>query len=298
MFGCFTAQRHLDNRVTFKNVVIVTDVRDHTCEMAGHLVEKCKEYVDNLPSVTKVWLFSDCGKHFRIPEFVGYVYKSWCEALSATILLCFFIERHGKGRVDALFALFKRWLKNLLGVSEVFFWEPEELVAAMQGPATQANAADPEGAAHFVFYFSLAKKPPQQWRLEAPAPFIEETYCIQMNHRVQKICGKVALIRDRVFSDRAAVEQPTLSGVSCEGRPSSGEWRRGFYTQQTWNKKVPTKGSAFTLGSRMDAQQYCAAAAESSDDEQAPWELRYQRRVQHLLRRREKQLRVRTTAKA
>ena len=120
MFGCFTAQRHLDNRVTFKNVVIVTDVRGHTCEMAGHLVEKCKEYVDNLPSVTKVWLFSDCGKHFRILEFVGYVYKSWCEALSATILLCFFIERHGKGRVDALFALFTRWLKNLPGVSECF----------------------------------------------------------------------------------------------------------------------------------------------------------------------------------
>lgn len=88
MFGCFVAQRHADGSLTLKNVVIVTDVLDHTCEMAACLVEKCKEYVVHLDSVTKVWLFSDCGKHFRAAEFVGYVYKFWCENLPNATIFC------------------------------------------------------------------------------------------------------------------------------------------------------------------------------------------------------------------
>ena len=297
VFGCFVAQRHLDGRPTLKNVVIVTDVLDHTCEQATCLMEKCKEYVEDLPGLRRIWLFSDCGKHFRANEYAGDVYKHWSEALpAATIFLCYFIEKHGKGRVDALFALFKKWLADLLQVPKALYKEPELLVDAMQEPAQRLSMGDPEGAVHSVLFYSPAAKPALRWRLEAEALHIEKTYCLQMNHLSLKVCGKVPQIRDLVFPDRAGAAQGTLSGVTCTSQASSGQWCRGYYGQQTWDKKVPTKGSAFILGTRMDAQAQHGPTPESSDEEVAPWGRRYRRRMHHLLRRRSKQLRVRTAA--
>ena len=43
VFGCFIAQCHSDGHTTLKNVIIVTDVRDHTCEAAVCLVGLCKQ---------------------------------------------------------------------------------------------------------------------------------------------------------------------------------------------------------------------------------------------------------------
>lgn len=135
-------------------------------------------------------------------------------------LLCYFIEKHGQGRVDALFALFQKWLLDLLAKPKTIIQEPDEMVEAMQEPAARSSMSDPAGATHTVVYHSPGAKPPLRWRLEADGLQIEKTYCVRMNHHMQKICGKVPLIRDCVFPDRGGAKIDTLSGISCTSESS------------------------------------------------------------------------------
>ena len=46
---------------------------DHTCEGAVALLEQVKPFMLEQDKVRAVWMFSDCGPHFRALEFVGGV---------------------------------------------------------------------------------------------------------------------------------------------------------------------------------------------------------------------------------
>ena len=73
VFGGVLHQRTLAGVLHKHQIVIVTDVRDHTCAGAVALLEQVKPFMLEQDKVRAVWMFSDCGPHFRALEFVGGV---------------------------------------------------------------------------------------------------------------------------------------------------------------------------------------------------------------------------------
>ena len=80
-------------------------------------------------------MLSDCGKHCRAAEFAGGVYRNWAEKLPAMVYLTCFVEKHGQGRVDALFSRVQAWIRSALLKPGTLLKEMDELVQALAAGA-------------------------------------------------------------------------------------------------------------------------------------------------------------------
>ena len=64
-----------------------------------------------LSKFKNVFLWYDCGPHYRTIDLLAYLH----EELTAPPLANFHCEKHGKGQVDSLFAHCGTWVKNTPG---------------------------------------------------------------------------------------------------------------------------------------------------------------------------------------
>jgi hypothetical protein len=79
-----------------KNVVILTDVLDHTALASGVMLSTLREHIENMPDVRQIDFVCDCGPHFRTYEMLGYLQKEWLELNPLlTIVFSLFGAHHG-----------------------------------------------------------------------------------------------------------------------------------------------------------------------------------------------------------
>jgi hypothetical protein len=297
VFGMFLAQRTAaEEPITMEYVVIITDVLDHTSEFAAQLLAQAMPFIHSPDAVRRIYLWGDCGKHFRSYFHVGNMYDLFCAGKGWEVAVCFFAEKHGKGRVDALFAHAKHWIRTALMVPDTLLSDLPSLVAVCRAGAARDALRDPLGPKYHVVSFSPQMKPVEHSRMEITGFSVEKTYCILLEKRLARGVHH-PLVRNYVFADRLNLVCEPLAGVVYSKVAGCEQWRRGHYTQRNWDRAQPTDGSKFTLAMRMDAQIEFGAVHPEAEEPASHWERRNLRRLTWLAHRRQQQQRVRDATK-
>ncbi len=219
------------------NVIIVSDILDHTSIFAKVLLKEVTKQLGSLAGLSKVWLFSDCGSHFRAYEHVGNVYDVFCCEHRLQTFLCFFCEKHGKGHVDSTFARFKMWYQAALQKPGTQLCTVSELVNAAKLGALAAEKTDPQGDKNIIVALDMPAKSETSFRLTATGLQIEKTYCVSLAHEVLPHCTGPK-VQNYVFCDRTNMPCGRLAGVHLQPVPPDGEWRRGYYGSMSWKKDL------------------------------------------------------------
>ena len=70
--------------------------------------------------------------------------------MEAVLRVCFFAEKHGKGLVDAFFAIVKGWLWDYMLTPNVVLKDGQKVFSTLLADAKIAHARDPGGPEYVV----------------------------------------------------------------------------------------------------------------------------------------------------
>jgi hypothetical protein len=239
VFGVVIEQYHGPARgTTLKYIVLVSQILDHTALFSGVMLDRVKEFIEDLPSVKHISFWCDCGPHFRAWEHLAYLQKSWFEVYNCVVRLNFFAEKHGKGLVDSLFGHVRRWLRTRLLTPGTLVKVVEELAAVFEKGATVDMQMDPppHGPEYHVRVVESAQKPATVYRLELKGVHLEKSYCFEV--RPYSSVVRTATWHNVVFSDLCGQPAEAMVAVVTETKltPSERMWRRGHYGSMRWDQ--------------------------------------------------------------
>ena len=120
------------------------------------LTELISKFIQPLPFINSLFVWTDCGKHFRSAEFAYFLLKQVPQSFSSLTNVNWnvFVEHHGKSPVDAHFSLLSRWLKE--AEIQRCIHSTQELISALDEKALQHGRGNHQ---HKQIYF-LEYKPP------------------------------------------------------------------------------------------------------------------------------------------
>jgi hypothetical protein len=131
--------------------------------------------------VKEIRLWSDCGRHFRSYEFLAWATVLTVRAFKCPVVLSYYGEHHGKGRVDGWFGLLDSWLTFAACRTEVL--DLASLVRVLTAGASDAMLADPapRGAQYDIREYVLPRKDKVAFRLHQSKLDlkIDNTYCVR-----------------------------------------------------------------------------------------------------------------------
>ena len=136
---------------------------DHISAMSGLKLDQIKAYFEKPKSLKRLYVWMDCGPHYRSYEHMACWAKTWFVNLGCEIILQFFIQKHGKGLVDGLFGRVRAWIRDYLMTTKKRIIEVDDLMAVLRGGAQTANERDQGGARHMVERFEPEAKPAAVW---------------------------------------------------------------------------------------------------------------------------------------
>jgi hypothetical protein len=282
--------------ISKKHIFETTSKEYMECKVCKNLMlEKVKSCVPDLASLTRVSFWMDCGPHFRTYEFLGWIEKVWAAQLRVPVLINFFVEKHGKGLVDALFSHANRWLQAAVRVVGALLKTVAQVVEAYtKGAAVDMeNDPPPAGPQHEIIHYESESKPPHTWRVQAALKdfSVEKTYCLQVSPYASG-SGHMKW-QNYGFSDRLSEPVGSISGLSCvtESIPASKRaWRRGHYSSKRWEREAPKEGTTNRL---LDRHAFLEDLDREDPDELSKLDRKAARYLQHLASLRAKQQRVR-----
>ena len=220
--------------------------------MSGEMLNHVKQHIEDLQQLKSIHVWMDCGPHFRCYEHLGYWQAQWFAIFLCDIFLIFFVERHGKGLVDGLFALVRTWIKEYMLSTSARIVEVDDLLSVLVEGAARSERRD-EGGPRYVVEKVEPSKPLTSQRVEHVRFQVQKTYCLSIRARGSGQRDPPHW-RNHVFSD--LVSAPAEGHiVKLDTMPEDGgDWRRGYYGQQRWLATKPKKGTRSTMMLRFDVQ--------------------------------------------
>ena len=96
--------------------VYVSDIIDHTCLAASIQLDLARtDELANFKGISNIAVWADCGPHYRCIDFLGHLAQSWVmprRSNRINLSVNYHAEKHGKGDVDALFAVVNSWVER------------------------------------------------------------------------------------------------------------------------------------------------------------------------------------------
>ena len=227
----------------------VSGVMDHTCLFT---VAALKDLLSRVHGGTYSHLhfWRDCGPHFRCYETLAFALADVPKITGAeSVVVNYFAEKHGKGRVDGCFGLQARWVADYAMRREIL--TRSDYIAACRAGAAETTASDPGGPSYTIVDFTPPAKPESITKLANHGLSVQATYCVQA---VQK--DGLLRLRNVVYSDRLDMpSQPAYvlgSPVLARSSVSQSDWRIAYRTN--FPESAPIKHQA--LAGRL-ADQAC-----------------------------------------
>ena len=96
--------------------VYVSDIIDHTCLAAAIQLDLARtDELADFKGISNIAVWADCGPHYRCIDFLGHLAQSWVmprKGSRINLSVNYHAEKHGKGDVDALFAVVNSWVER------------------------------------------------------------------------------------------------------------------------------------------------------------------------------------------
>ena len=157
VFGV-AAWEHFDGAPRQTNFVITSKVIERSARAVSCVLDCLKSHLRTLQTATSISIWCDAGTHFRSCENIAYWRHHWYEILAATMRSNYFVEKHGKGLIDALFSLVQRWVAQALQVPGARIGAYEEMLQVLRKGAAGQQIVDPNGIQHRVFGLGVGTK--------------------------------------------------------------------------------------------------------------------------------------------
>ncbi|CAJ1447063.1 unnamed protein product [Effrenium voratum] len=292
-WGCLLFQRK-GGVLNKKHIVILSSIIEHSSLVSNLLCLEAAKHFDAWEKVKEVLAWSDCGPHYKSYDHIAGWLADWVEASPPrSVRLSFFGEKHGKGQVDGLFGVIEGWLKNFLKKPGSRIATPEELEAVLRAEARRANAID-AACQHIIVRWEPELKPLSAWVLPDKQDFqISKTYCLQLVPGNPRLRVRNTAIVDYTFSDMAGQHgNRSFPKVETE-EIADRAWRRGYFSNTRWNKKVPARGESDTMMGRYDEHLKRKMQPPSLESQ---WEKAARKQANRLLRRRTRWSRMKEAA--
>ena len=274
IFGALIIQNHGGEKgVTHKHLAMVSDVIDTDAKCAAMFLEHAKAWIEDIGGVKHISMWSDCGPHFRAYEHMGYCFKSWYVPFACSLRIALFAEKHGKGLVDALFAMVRGWIRAKLSKLKTLIKDIPSLVSALRDGAESTMRLDkpPQGPEYIIEHVTSDRKPASVWRVESKYFHLEQSYCWEIRQG-RDPSRENAIWYNTRYADITLGEQLRIRHVLVQtSKVADRNWRKGYYGSKRWDQPPPTKkkrGPAGTIINRMEAQE--AYAPDDADEEPEP----------------------------
>ena len=267
--------RRVGSKIKQTNFVVLTDVIDHSALMAGKLLDMVKQEIPDVQNAKRVIVWCDCGPHFRAYEHLAYWTRKWFHALEVTVCINYFVEKHGKGLVDAMFGMVEGFINAYLRAPKRRIETFDQMVDVIIAGAEGANKKDPDGIDWQVLKVEFPAKKPEKTHNMIECEFkIQSTYCVELRPRGN-------WIRDPEYVDFGFSDLVGVRGTSCVGVVAEipvplkkqngvvvddGTWRRGYFGNRPWDRKKPEEGNRDIIVQRYENY---ASLAEPTNDEYA-----------------------------
>lgn len=229
-----------DGTALKRGVLFVSECIEHTSLAAGVQLNLIREMLGKKAQGCHLRVWCDVGPHYRAADFISYFSHEWILHLGARVTLSYFIEKHGKGQVDALFSTVNHWCERMAKKEGCSVESVPDLVSKMQEEARLEMKKDPDGLQYTVIHWKTDAKPEKAWVGNSPKKFfITRTYCLEGSAYGPK---KDQLHwRNKRFSDLSAGE--TVTFAFSQEPILDRTWRKGFFSNPRWKRSFPTKNS-------------------------------------------------------
>ena len=232
------------------HLVQVSPIIEHSALASSQLLDRIKNHVPDWQKLTYIYVYSDCGPHYRCQEMLAYWIGEWFAKVRCNVQVNFFCEKHGKGTVDTLFSRVNSWISAYTKNKNARIESVEQLVKVLSDAAAEATRFARRGDKYLVDFWDTEKKPTQTWRLEVSEVSIMKTYCLeicpQRKDRLKPVLLDFVLSdqsNDRTNAKRCITQ---AQQVKIEAAP----WRRGYFGSKRWDRAVPKKGDKDTIMAR------------------------------------------------
>ena len=103
-----------------KSILFVSDIIEHTALAAGLQLELIKADLGPMHQYKHLRFWYDCGPHYRTVEMLAFLQQDWSKKHKLPLVTCnYFVEKHGKGDVDAFFSVVNTWVQRCAQVGKV-----------------------------------------------------------------------------------------------------------------------------------------------------------------------------------
>ena len=207
-------------------IVSVSNALDHTALMSGEMLNHVKPYIEGLQKLKSIYVWIDCGPHFRCYEHLGYWQQEWFAKLSCEMVLNFFVEKHGKGLVDGFFGRVREWIKEYLITTSNRIIEVDDLLRVLVEGAARVASRGAGGLRYIVARLEPAK--PKTLHRAEGLPFqVQKTYCMSIRARGSGQRDPPHW-RNHVFSDLVAAPNEAHIAKCIPVAADGGDWRQGI----------------------------------------------------------------------
>ena len=237
--------------------VFISDIIDHTCLACCEQMNLLKKELGPLSKFKNVFLWYDCGPHYRTVDLLAYLHEEWT-APHLHLVVNFHCEKHGKGQVDSLFGHCRTWVKRATMQKDCCIKDSKELVAILRAGASEDMKRFPVSAGgmrYEIRFWESERKPPTLYKADTDLQ-IRKTYCVQA-HFVGGPQTRAVRWYNRFFSDLPPKNDATFGlSVKRVAIPSAErDWRRGYYANPRWMRSFPEQGQRDSLIERHQALQ-------------------------------------------
>ena len=258
-------------------LLLISEVLDHDAQIANMFLNEILRHVRSHPDVawnqvSKLWIASDVGPHFRSYENAAHflcTLAPWqllrpacrrlpCQVkiLQLEVSVLYLGEQHGKGACDRLFGWSRAWMSAFIQTQPIYC--AQDLLACYNAGGRQMQADDPEGARFVAAIFDPgANRPTTRSSLSAPGLKISRTYSLTACLDSRSPIG--VLVFNNVFTDMGRGARLDCHVWSEESEPLP--WRRGYYDKpRSWEQAGPGPGDENAIIRKFTDQKALASS--------------------------------------
>ncbi len=265
VFGIIIFENVLGKGVAQKSVIYTSQILNHDSAFAAEIIDHCHTYFEDPDNVREYNLWSDCGPHFRSYEFIGEMHNRLWESRDKTqaIRVNYFAEKHGKGLVDGIFAVYRGWLTKIAQEPGIVVKFPGELMIKLREQASAAMKLN-KSVHYELKLFESDRKAAYKFVFNCPVVSIQKTYCLKISQDRRR-AARHAVFQDFHFSDvegKKPCEYITRFAIAKECLGDRA-WKIPYYGSAKWDKPMPEKDKQHAILERMRAnQEYWLEAEE------------------------------------